>query len=145
MLPVERSSMHVTSWPWANSFSVRCEPMNPAPPVIRVLMPVLVREPGQTQLSLDGHGSGLSPVPIYRSTQPIAKINLWFVREGLTDAGDISQRVLDIAFTRRLVCRYAFVFRQIAQHTECFVQSDAMSRSSVKNASGNFFCRCNTG
>src|SRR5438874_2791322 len=36
--PVERLSSTATSWPSASSRSARCEPMNPAPPVIRTFM-----------------------------------------------------------------------------------------------------------
>ena len=38
MLPVDRSSMTVTLWPALSSVSARCDPMNPAPPVIRYFM-----------------------------------------------------------------------------------------------------------
>src|SRR3954454_25263854 len=36
--PVERSSSTLTLWPRASSSSERCEPMKPAPPVIRMRM-----------------------------------------------------------------------------------------------------------
>ena len=35
MAPVERSSSTCTVWPCSTSRSLRCEPMKPAPPVIR--------------------------------------------------------------------------------------------------------------
>src|SRR5262245_39023751 len=46
MLPVERSSMISTIHPRSSSTSERCEPMNPAPPVISALaisVPLLMR------------------------------------------------------------------------------------------------------
>src|SRR6266550_7175089 len=39
-LPVERSSRTTTSSPRASRASARCDPMNPAPPVMRVFMEV---------------------------------------------------------------------------------------------------------
>src|SRR6266536_4920413 len=42
MLPVERSSMTKTSSPRLRYASLRCEPMKPAPPVIRIRKPVSV-------------------------------------------------------------------------------------------------------
>src|SRR6266540_3131723 len=40
--PVDRSSMMVTRSPRAISASARCDPMNPAPPVIRYLIVLVV-------------------------------------------------------------------------------------------------------
>src|SRR5438477_9580034 len=40
--PVDRSSMPVTRSPRAISASARCDPMNPAPPVIRYLIVLVV-------------------------------------------------------------------------------------------------------
>ena len=42
-LPVEQSSIIVTEWPSRSNRSVRCDPINPAPPVMRIWLIVLVR------------------------------------------------------------------------------------------------------
>ena len=44
--PVERLSSTVTSWPAASSASARCDPMKPAPPVMKAFtrVQVLARE-----------------------------------------------------------------------------------------------------
>src|SRR5207302_1254107 len=58
-LPVRRLSIAMTSYPRSRKSSHRCEPRNPAPPVIRTrTFPPLCWDPRRGSLLVEGHLAG---------------------------------------------------------------------------------------
>src|SRR5437016_13427826 len=83
MLPVERSSMTYTSSPRAMYASDRCEPMNPAPPVISTFT-VVFQLPSRSGRGRTGDYSGVlgncQRSQPGRGTDPLPETSLHFVQ-----------------------------------------------------------------
>src|SRR5580704_2121799 len=80
----------------------------------------------------------LALVPLNCAAEAILKIHQNLVSQMLLRLGDIGQRMFDVPTPLRAILDAAFVASQLFQSVESLIQSGAIARGAVKNASCTF-------